>query len=289
MSIKIILDKSIFHGEKFNLLLESPLFKLANSFKLSIYGSPILIEETLRLWFKGPRDIAVKQLNYILDITNARWFRSREEIWVHELDLMTRSDKYFFMSNKEAEEIKGNLAYKIIKGNLDPSEEPEFRQQLAEQYRKDSIIRDSCLKMRADVSDKLKKQGKARKDTKQEFNEYYLQNIDSIGVEMIHRHLSGLANIEDRIQSWKSNKDRYPYFTLWIKAFLFITFHAMSMPNDRVDRNAIRDIGQLVDMQGLDLIVSDDNRFMKVAFLEFYRDQKQFMNLTDFLDFIAKL
>ena len=289
MSMKIILDKSIFHGEKFNLLLKSPLLKLANSFKLSIYGSPILIEETLRLWFKGQRDIASKQLKYILDITNARWFRSREEIWAHELNLSARPDKYFFMSNKEVEETKGNLAHKIIKGNLDPDEEPEFRQQLAEQYRKDNNIRNICLKMRADVSDKLKKQGKTRKNITQGFTEYYLQNVDLIGTEIIHSHLSGLTSIDNCIQSWKSNKDRYPYLTLWVKAFLFVSFHAMSMPNDRVDRSAVRDIGQLVDMQGLDVIVSDDNRFMKSAFLEFYKDKKQFMNLSDFLSFIASI
>lgn len=289
MSIKILLDRSIFHGEKFNLLLDSPLARLSSSFKFSIYGSPILIEETLRLWFKGQKDIAAKHLKYIFDITNTRWFKSRGEIWIQELDLIGRSYKYFFMSREEVEETRRNLSYKIIEGNLDPKEEPAFRQQLAEQYRKDSNIREDLLKMRSDVSEKLRGVGKTRRDIKQGFGDYCLQNIDSTGEELIRRHLPSLVDMEDRIRAWKANKDLYPYFTCWVKDFLFLSFHAMSEPNDRVDRNAIRDIGQLVDLQGLDIMVSDDNRFMKTAFLEFYEKSKKFMNLTDFLGFMRAL
>ena len=287
MKMKILLDKSIFHGQKFNELKASPLQRISERRIISVYGNPILVEETLRLWFKGEKDLAKEQLSFIIAITNGRWFRTREEMWVGELCETSRRDKYFFVPQKEVEESINNILMKI-NGTLDHQEEQSFRNELATQFRKDSNIRSACIGMRAEVAADLKTSGHKLKDIRESFDNYVSKNIDWLGEEIVKKYLPNLVDGKT-IEHWKINKDSCPYFTHWLKLFLYITYYAMTKHDKPVDLNAIRDIGQLTDLQGLDILVSDDVKFMKDAFDYFYGNSKRFMTSTEFLQYLSGL
>jgi len=285
---KFLLDRSIFHGTKFKLLNQSNLKTLTQNHFITIYGNPILLEETSSLWFKNRKEEAKKHIQYIIEITNGRWFNTREETWKKELESLYPPGKYFFMSATDQKNTLDQICKLVLEEKMNPKFQEEVEKEKDKIFIKSSNIKKALLKMRRKVSNSLKKHGKKRKDIKESFNQYYTKNIDWLGEQLINTHLNTKMDKKLITTKWKQNKSRYPYFTLWGKAFLYMSFHAMAKPNEKVDQNAIMDIGQLVYLKDLDAIVSDDIKFMKDAFIQLYGKDKAFLTSKEFIDFIKK-
>ena len=287
MKTKVLFDRSVFHGNKFE--------ELKNCFNnrhlkatLSIYGNPILFEETLGLLDKGKEKELKSHLNFIFEITNSRWFRGNHDIWPLELSISSRNNKYFFMSSSEAQRMKDNLMKNIFMEKLDHDELKDMADKKDEMRTKNKNIRDLCKKMRVKFPKMAKEKGKSLKLFKGSFNDFLKNDIDVTGELIIKQHVDGLANKDKVISDWKKRKNMYPYFTQWVKLFLYIQFHAMVNQSEGIEKNAMLDIGQLTLMLNLDIFVSDDNSFMRSAFMQVYNVDKKFMNLDEFIEFSQK-
>jgi len=81
---KITFDRSAFHGNNFDLLSKSPLPRVISNSKLTVFHSPVFLEETIRLHRKNPDELR-KQLPFILEICNGGWFLERQLLWHQEL------------------------------------------------------------------------------------------------------------------------------------------------------------------------------------------------------------
>ena len=192
------------------------------------------------------------------------------------------------MSSSEAQRMKDNLMKNIFMEKLDHDELKDMADKKDEMRTKNKNIRDLCKKMRVKFPKMAKEKGKSLKLFKGSFNDFLKNDIDVTGELIIKQHVDGLANKDKVICDWKKRKNMYPYFTQWVKLFLYIQFHAMVNQSEGIEKNAMLDIGQLTLMLNLDIFVSDDNSFMRSAFMQVYNVDKKFMNLDEFIEFSQK-
>ena len=283
---KILLDRSIFHGPKFELLRQTKLSALTKNHTVVIYGNPMLAEETFSLELIGREKEAREQLRYILDITNGRWFRDREELFNIELEGKYSHDKYFFLNSEEQKRLLNMVRTIVLKGKLGEEDIKVITGRKERLSTQRENVKTILRGMREEVPRRLKRTGKKLGDINEDFDKFYITNLEKSGEMMIRSKTIAVTNKDLMVAEWKSHKERYPYFTLWMKAFLYMEYHAMAEQNRKIDINAISDIDQLIYLEGLDGVVSDDTGFMKDAFRQLYGENKHFLSSDQFLKFI---
>jgi hypothetical protein len=110
-----------------------------------------------------------------------------------------------------------------------------------------------------------------------------LQFIDDVGANVIREHVKPKKNVEYLIENWKLDKAKYPYFTLYMKALTYLMYYADLEQNAPIDSNGLMDIYLLGTSKDLDIVVSNDLKFMKSAFDALYGKMKEYMTLDAFL------
>ncbi len=257
--------------------------KLSKERRISIYHSPILIEETIRMYLKDHNKEELKrQLPFIFEICQERWFRDRVDCWVEELVEEAGSKESIFLPDRERRTTEDNIRKMVFLDDFDQSMFDTAFQQMDENRIKAGKIKQTAVKMREDTSEKLKAIGKSRKDIKQTPDEYVAATLDEFGSEIIKKHLP-VTNASEIAEKWKARKDRYPYFTLFSRGFLYSGYYAMAYPNEPIDLNAMVDVSQLCYVNGVDLLVSNDEKFMKKAFDFMFEGQpKEMMTAENF-------
>jgi len=84
--MRVIFDRSAFHGERFDALRASPLQVLVERKRLVVTHTPIFLDETIST-FGSVRatDDWRKHLAFAVEICNGGIFLDKEEIWHNEL------------------------------------------------------------------------------------------------------------------------------------------------------------------------------------------------------------
>ena len=84
--LRVIFDRSAFHGDFFETLANSRLIELCRSRKLSVFHTPIFMDETLAMFGRQTKRVDLrKQMPFILEICNGGFFRPTPDIWHDEL------------------------------------------------------------------------------------------------------------------------------------------------------------------------------------------------------------
>ena|ERR1700733_7647179 len=84
--MRVIFDRSAFHGERFEVLKNSPLAVLVARNRVHVYHTPIFLEETASTVDSArATDEWKKHLSFALDICNGGIFEEKIEIWRSEL------------------------------------------------------------------------------------------------------------------------------------------------------------------------------------------------------------
>lgn len=282
MSFRITLDRSVFHGENFNRLASSSLEKACRSRKIAIYHTPILIEETLNLWLKPEkRDELKEQLCFLIAIGNGRIFNETGEIWSGELE--GKSERQYLFLSKPDQENKIAFLNRFTK--KEENVEDLVKEVLpikANNREKASNLREIFIGKRNETAQSRKLSPNLPKSSLS-FQSYYDLNCDALGAGVIRSHVKTSRSPEELIEKWTRDKSRYPYFTLWIKAFLYANFYARYSSNDPIDWNTQMDISLIVMAKNLDAVISNDLAFIRSAFGALYGTRKEYLTLEDFL------
>jgi len=238
-------------------------------------------------WKKG---ILKRQLPFILDICNGRWFRHGFDLWEKELIEEKSGGEKLFVSTSERKETELNIRRMILDEKLELKDYGGVQAERQKDWLKSKNLKKMDVELRADVSQKLKKLGKNVSDVKQTFDEFCDTQADDIGRDFIVRRFTTTENKERIAQKWVSNKARYPYFTLFIKGLLYPRYYAMAHPNEPIDENSLSDIYCLIYIHGVDILVSNEEKFMKKAFYALFGDtNKKYMQVEEFLDYLKNL
>lgn len=233
MSFRITLDRSIFHGSDFDRLVASPLLKACRSGKISVYHTPILIEETLQFWLKpDQREHARDQLKFIVDVGNGRVFRQTGEIWTGEFEGKSQK-QYLFCSPPEKQILTDNLTQIADGGDIEKNELLSAMAEKESNFYKAVGLRKTLVSMREDTARERKR--KLSGLSRPSFEQYYDSNWKEYGSQMIRKHLLTFRDLSEVIKMWIENPARYPYFTLWTKAQLYAMYYAREEQSAPID------------------------------------------------------
>jgi len=281
--MKVIFDRSIFHGESFNKISGHPVRDAVRRGKISVFIAPDLLEETFPYWLKKEA-VFFQQMQYILDISNERWFRPINEILEIEVREKARH-KYYFMSCAQQKHTRKFLTGRNLPKTMEryPPNKTNY------------TIYPILQKLRNDVSKKLRTLENGEKSRTKKlvtFPIFEKDHQETVIQSLISRSYKDI-NVSTFIKKYFQKPERFPYFRTWLKGALFVPFHACNVFKQevsKIDRNALRDVNYLVYLNHADCLVTDDLSFMTEAFNALFGEtNKKIMTSNEFLDFLKSI
>lgn len=290
MKPRIIFDRSAFHGDNFEALLDSPLLRLAQTRQLSIYHSASLIEETASLYMKEEnRPLLRKQLHFILEICKDRWLQPTEVMWVKELVELSSEKQTVFVPTRTRQEMEGVL--RTLALDELPMDENDFRETCETKMgikQKSERLRSVLVHMRNDIGQQLKESGKTLSRDKPTFQAMVEKHLAEMGTGILMRHLDVQADMKSIIcDRWAKTPSCFPYYTAFATGMLYAAYYAMTEHSQKIDINTQMDVEHLTYLHGTDILVSNDVKFMKSAFDELWQPKgKKFMTTDQFVGYL---
>lgn len=289
--MRVILDRSAFHGSRFRALVASPLRQLAKTGQIEVFLTPVFIEETTSQ-YGSPRagDDWRQHLEFALEICNGGLFLDKTEIWRNELVCEQgpaarhqfperRTRRYTKSCAEMLDRLKAIARSDDIKDawNETVAEREEVQQKKNRQHALYSDIRGR-------VGVALRENGYVRAS----WSKYLRTDFEKVG-----RHLMKLVDGQRRDQladRWARNPSRYPFYSAFIKGIMYAIFHAAENQNAKIDRNSQGDYEQLAYLVWADAIVSNDQGFLKQAFDTIWASEgKKLFTAEEFAAFSAKV
>lgn len=290
MKPRIIFDRSAFHGEHFEALLDSPLLWLAQTRQISIYHSASLIEETASLYMKKEnRPLLRKQLPFILEICKDRWLQPTEILWIKELVELSDEKQTVFVPTRTRQEME-NVLRKLALDEL-PMDEHGFRETYEAKMsikQKSKRLRSVLVQMRNDIGQQLKDSGKSLSQGRPTFQAIVEKELAEMGTGILMRHLDVQADMKSTICTrWAKTPHRFPYYTAFASGMLYAAYYAMTEHSHKIDVNTQMDVEHLTYLHGTDILVSNDIKFMKSAFDALWLLKgKKFMTTDQFIGYL---
>lgn len=287
-NIKIAFDRSAFHGERYEKIINSKFTKFVENHILLVYHTPIFLEETLSLFQKEKnRSILRDQLPFIIHL-KSKWFKRREELILDELLNSYTHKSFEYITRQECNIIKLNMKKFFIDNDIPSSKKEEllnekiFEKNLAMNNRE--LFKEIREKFSSDFS-KDKKKGETSEDA---FLDWFLvTHSDDMAKHLIDKYLTGKTDLTSVFNTWRENKRQYKYFSQYVKGMLYCLAYPLIYPNESIDTNSTYDIDQLSYLRKIDYFISEDQGFMKNAFYFLYKNtSKKYLTVDRFLEII---
>ncbi len=270
----VIIDRSILHRDKFAALRDSPLPVLIRQNALRIYFTPSFIEETLHFGLRRREELR-SQLDFLYAINSTHWFRGADGIIDAELGSNWAHPLYYLLTDDEILRIKS--------GSEDYTEQRIGAGEIAgviEEVERNSEIRERFRLERLSMRHKVPISG-------YEFDPNFERNVEWLlrnGVMAYHE------NSNDFLKRWTESRTSCPFTEAYLKCWFATMFLPIVDHELRVDKNDPSDATQLAYLTWADIIVSDDQRFMKAAFDLLYADKgKKFLTHRGFREYLDQL
>jgi hypothetical protein len=268
---RILLDRSIFHGAKFDLLKTSPLIERARAGEIEIFLTPMFFEETVKCGLHD-KSTFVSHWNFIASINNKKWFKLASEIIAIELGNKLVDEQYYLQFNRVIEHIQEGVEM-FIADDVPQAGLDDVMKQITENIAIGKQNRKTRLAMRAQTPP-----GEYNFQTYFETNvEWFIQK----GIMEYHEHSEHFLDI------WRRQRHECPFTEFFLKCWLSTLYLPVANHQLKVDENDRADAEQLAFLVWADTMVSDDTRFMKSAFdLLFSGSDKSLMTLPKFLMYL---
>jgi hypothetical protein len=268
---KIILDRSIFHGEKFNKLMGSKLSYLVKRNKLKLFFTPIFLEETFN-YLLTDKNTFQDQWNFLISINKTKWFENAEKIVAIELGNKSKEHGYYLKPINDINKIIGGCS-NFINLQTPPKEFDDTLDEIKKVREFRIQHRQTRLILRNSVP-----------PGNYNLDQYFEENVDwFIENGLMKYHTDSL----DYLKNWRTNRRIYKFTNSYIKAWFATILLPVLNKSMAVDENDRADAEQLAFLLWVDIIVSDDTKFMKKCFeLLYLGTGKKFMTLREFLIFL---
>jgi hypothetical protein len=272
MAKRILFDRNIFHGAKFDKLKASSLNERAASGKLEVFLTPMFFEETLMCGLRDKQTF-VSHWEYISSIHKQQWFKLASEIVSIELGNKLVDVEYYLQFNRKIQNIRDGVE-SFIAGDIPQGGLDHVLEEIAEnrQIRQQNRQRRLTLRLNTPPG-------------KYNFEEFYEANVE----QLIERDLMRVHKSSERfLEIWRTQRAECPFTEYFLRAWLSLFFLPATNHQLKVSENDRADGEQLAYLQWADIMVSDDTRYMKSAFDLLYNGSgKSLMTLADFLSYIG--
>ncbi len=268
-----LFDRSIFHGDKFEHLVQSSLLRLVKSNTVRIYFTPTFIEETLQFGLKHRAELE-QQLKLLFSLNSVHWFRPTESVIKAELGLEYSQSLYYLLTDEEiASHIYG--AYSYIVGKFPQDILNEAKSEIARNKAIRERFRIQRLALRKKVPYK-----------KYDFDSFFEDHVEWLIQEGLMKYHPNSANY---LLRWRGSREFCKFTEQYLKGWMSTIFLPLVNRSLPVQSNDRADATQLAYLTWADAIVSDDMKFMKEAFQLLHSPPKQFFDLTSFIQYLSKL
>lgn len=268
--LTIIFDRSAFHGSRFDLLAASPLLGLARQNRIVVHHPAPLLEETISMFEKQENHAELrKQLPFILEICNGRWFRGRGEIWELELtrNLGPNADVF------EPDSTRRIAEQNIRDGVFGTEAWNDFKQAIPDkdlERQKQARLHKIQSGMRREIAAKRKADNRLKRQKPPSAAPFIENELDDWGEQIISRYV-GTSYRALLVRRWITDKQRFPFLTSSLEGQIFANWHALVEHNKRIDPNSHVDVEVLACLNRADAIVSADEGFLRDAFEALWR------------------
>ena len=264
--VRVIFDRSAFHGERFDALFRSPLRQRIAQGRIEVYHTPIFIQETLETW-GSPRatDAWRAHLEFAADICNGGMFLSRDDIFRGE----------FFGQPRRLLPAKPTKTLPCISVVLAKMREVALSGDLATEWLDSKAeLEDTRLKktgqralfsrVRREAMSTHKTRRVTRPRQKYSYAQYSQAELTRNGRDLMILVDERRANeLADR---WEARPEAFPFYTAFVEGFLYSQYYAEIEVNRPLDKNAQADYEQLAYLVWADLFVSNEGGFLESAF-----------------------
>jgi len=270
---RILFDRSIFHGDGFRRLKQSPLAAWIAARKARLIYTPLFIEETIQYGLKGSPDFN-SQWQYLISLNDSFWFKNTNEILALELGNRIVGRKYYLRTKPWIDKVIQDLPA-LLGGKVPLDQLSEARSQMEG----NNLIREKLREQRLIMRKRYPQRPFSFEDVLGQTTEWYIQK----GLMQWH------SDSEGYLEVWRTNRLKCRFAASHIQAALAIYFLPLADHQLKVDINDKSDAEQLAFMEWGDIFVSDDTRFMKSAFdLLYGQAEKQFMNSKEFIAYLGQ-
>jgi hypothetical protein len=256
---KIIFDRSIFHGNDFEKLQKSKIKECVRRSKVQVCFTVAFWEETLRLVNKDKRKLE-EQLNFLFSIDTGFWFRDIRSIIECECKVgrfLALNDYFFTYAEIQS---KRELFLGIADGSVPTGSANE-------EYKR-SVY--PMMKRRVEKINEVRKSCKSKYI---DFDDFYRSERARFEKEIKSAHKINMLNLSD-----------CPFTGSYLKAYMTCYYPHIKSAHAQ-DRNNRMDAEQLAYLIYADVIVSNDNKFMRDAFgvLHGACPSKKILSLDEFI------
>ena len=285
--MRVIFDRSSFHGGRFKTLVDSPLRSLVKSGQLKVFLTPVFIEETLNQYGSARAgDDWREHLKFAVETCNGGVLLDKTEIWRNELvsgegaaARYLRPERSTRRYGKSRAEVLARLLEIADTADMDEAWQASANEREEVQQKKNNQ-RELYVKIRGMVSEAMRHNSYARSSWKDYTGADFLK---------VGRYLMKLVDKRRQIELgdvWERDPWHYPHYSAFIQGLMYAIFHAAEKPNEKIDRNSQADYEQLAYLTGVDAIVSNDEKFLGQAFNTIWAPRnKRFFTTQQFVDF----
>ena len=291
-ALRVILDRSAFHGERFDLLNASPLRHLTSARIVEVYLTQVFLNETLTA-YGSRKPVAWRQhLAFALDVCNGGIFLDKYDIWREELVMGRGPFARRLLPERESKrydsrpEVVALLRAAAETGDLD-------RLWIDSKIERDESYNKSVNQQ--EISERIRKEAKARlgaKPTQADLAGYPYKQFRRTELIRTGRHLMSVVTPRPRTlaNQWALAPLRFPYYTAFVDGFLYNGYYAALEQGKRIDRNAQADYEQLAYLTWADLVVSNDASFFTHAFDAIWKGRgKRMESAESFVKLLERL
>lgn len=271
---RVILDRSIFHRDKFTSLQQSPLSSLVARNVLRILYTSAFIEETLMFAIRNPQPF-LEQWHYIVSLNHTLWFQTPERILPIELGRKTRRDDFYFVKPESILKVLYN-APKFASRSVPQQEINATLNEVKRNYEIRDDFRTKRLKLRDEYP-----------QANYNFDDYFEANTEWLikdGLMKYHKNSRGYLTV------WQNNRSELNFTEKYLRGWFSTMFIPLIDHKVKVDKNDRIDAAQLAYLEWADTFVSDDLGFLPRAFRLLYPNgDKTLMTSQEFIQHIESL
>jgi hypothetical protein len=286
-TLRVVFDTNVFQPGAFDPLERSPFEKLCRSGRIVPIYSHVFLEETLRAYGKENRreDLVNRWLPFIAS-TAHRLCEDFISIWHEELVRGRGRHANIYMSMTHQKRIFSAIPHIPLDGTWSAWSDTDLERRIDLQKRMNQDLETRA--MRQVVIDWRRGEGKASKLNKTiRADVFFANELDISGRDFIHS-LINTKNPHEVADRWSRAKDQYPFFSNFVRNMIYISHHAMTKMNERIDLNAQADLDLMTHLLHADILVTNETGFMKTAFDDLWRPSgKVLFSSNEFCNFIC--
>jgi len=278
--VRVVFDSSAFQPEQFQILRNSELIRHVRARRITpIYG-PIFLEEVVRTYgVRGKRKELIESWVPFIEKTANRFINELGPILQQELVQGRGVKTNVFMPLPVQKFILRKFTAIPEGDSWDMWRLSELDRDIANQKRNNTheivkSIRNEMNEWRR----KTNPQGRAA--VPPPFEVFLKKELENAGRVFLPRLIK--ARYPDAVADrWAKKPQDYPYFSNYVRNMLYLGFHAMTKPNEKLDRNAQADLDIMLNLQYGDILVSEEAGYLKTAFNDLWAPQGKTLLTVD--------